>query len=47
MFAGIFFYVKRLVIEWANSVFANACVALLCWLILKLFMCLFVQRDSR
>ena len=39
--------VKHLVLGWANNVFAYACVALLCWIILKLFMCLFVQHDSR
>ena len=42
----MFINVKHLVVGWANNVFANACVVLLCQLVLKLFMCLFVQHDS-
>lgn len=40
-------YVKHLVMERASNVFASACVALLCRLVRRLFMCLFVQQDMR
>ena len=39
--------VKQRVVGWASSVFASACIALLCWFVLRLFMCLLVQHDSR
>lgn len=32
---------------WASSVFTTACIALLCWFVFKLFMCLVVQHESR
>ena len=46
LFSPAFINVKHLDVGWANSGFANTCVALLCWLVFKLFMCLFVQHDS-
>lgn len=39
-----FFIVKHFVVVWANKMFGNACVALLCQSILKLFI---VQHNSR
>ena len=39
--------VKQRVVEWASSVFASVCIALLCQFVLRLFMCLLVQHDSR
>ena len=27
--------------------FASTCITLLCWFVLRLFMCLLVQHDSR
>ena len=39
--------VKQWVVGWASSVFASACIALLCQFVLKLFMCLLEQHDSR
>lgn len=40
-------YVKHLVIGRASIVFASACVVLLCRLLWRLLMCLFVQQDRR
>ena len=42
-----FIRVKHQVAGWASNVFASACTTLLCWFILRLFMCLFVQHDNR
>ena len=42
-----FINMKHPMVGWANSMFANACINLLYWLFLRLFMCLFVQLDSR
>ena len=39
--------VKQRVVGWASSVFANVCIALLCQFVLRLFMWLLVQHDSR
>ena len=39
--------VKRWVVGWVGSVFASACVALLCRFVLRLIMCLLVHHDSR
>jgi hypothetical protein len=39
--------VKQWVVGWASSVFASACLALLCWFVLRLCMCLLMQHDSR
>ena len=38
---------KQQVVMWAGSVFASACIALLCRFPLRLFMCLLVQHDNR
>jgi hypothetical protein len=38
---------KQRVVEWASSVFASVCIDLLCRFVLRLFMCLLVQHDSR
>ena len=39
--------VKQRTVGWASSVFTNACTTLLCRCVLRLFMCLLVQHDSR
>ena len=39
--------VKQQVVGWASSVFATMHIALLCWFVLRLFMCLLLQCDSR
>ena len=39
--------VKQRVVGSASSVFASVCTTLLCWFVLKLFMCLLVHNDSR
>jgi hypothetical protein len=39
--------VKQFVVGMAFSVLASTCIALLCCLVLRLFMCLFVQHDSK
>ena len=39
--------VEQSVGGWASSVFASACTTLLCQFVLRLFMFLFVQHDSR
>ena len=38
---------KRKLVGWASSVITSAFIALLCWFVLKFFMCLLVQFDSR
>ena len=35
--------VKQRVVGWASSLFVNACIALLCQFVFRLFMCLLVQ----
>jgi hypothetical protein len=42
-----FTILKHLVVGWARRVLARARVALLCWLVHRLYMCLFVQHDGR
>lgn len=42
-----FINVKHLVVGWARSVSTSMCATLLCLLVLKLFICLFVQHESR
>lgn len=37
--------VEHCVLGWANSILTSSCTALLCWLIRRLFMCLFLQHD--
>ena len=37
--------VKDLVVGWASDVYASGCVALLCLLVWRLFMCLSMQHD--
>ena len=39
--------VKDRVVGCANSVFASVCIVLLCRYVFRLFMCLFMQHDSR
>lgn len=39
--------VKHMVVGWARRVSANTCLALLCLLDLWLFMCCFVQHNSK
>ena len=39
--------VNQWVVGWASSVFVSAWIALLCWFVLRLFMCLLMQDDSR
>lgn len=37
--------VKHLVVGWVSSVWAMVCMALLCQLVQRLFMCVFVQHG--
>jgi hypothetical protein len=39
--------VKQWVVGWTRSVFASACIALLRWFVLRFYMCLLMQHDSR
>ena len=39
--------VKQWVVGWASIVFVSACIALLCRFVLRLFMFLLMQHDSR
>ena len=39
--------VKQQVVVWASSVFASAWTTTLCWFVLRLFMCVLMQHDSR
>ena len=39
--------VKHLFVGWARIVWALACTTLLCRLVQRLFMCLFVQHESK
>lgn len=38
---------KHLVVKWTRRVLANVFTTLLCRLVRRLFICLFVQHDSR
>ena len=38
---------KQYFVRWANSVWDNACAALFCMLVFRLFMCLILQHDNR
>ena len=42
----VFIREKKRVVGWASSVFAKACIALICHFVLRLFMFLLVQHDS-
>lgn len=42
-----FISVKHLVLGWASSVWAIMCNALVCRLVRRLLMCVFVQHESR
>ena len=39
--------VNQLIVGWCSCVYDNVCIATLCRFVLKLFMCLLLQHDSR